>query len=132
MRGNCRYLPTVEECQAAADHYIEDECLRECVSHLCVVGRPKCDEAIQLRCAIRKAEGKAESREVGGYVPLPRPDEPPRTCKHPKEDMDWCELPRSPNCQAQFAVHEYAHDCGWHHEEGKGVPGNHKGEINCL
>src|SRR5262245_1010004 len=99
MRGNCRYLPTVEACQAAADRYITDTCLRDCVRHLCSVGKPKCgkDEDIPLHCATRKGE-------AGGYVPPPLPNER-RSCKQPKEEINWCELPYSSDCQAQMAVH---------------------------
>jgi hypothetical protein len=124
-RKNCRYVPSVEDCQAVADR-IEDLCLRDCVLHLCRVGEVVCDTKTKLKCARRKTEEKI-GNEVGGWVP----DDVPRTCKVPKEEVNWCELPRSPPCQSQMMVHEYAHACGWHHKQGKGVPGD-KGKFNCL
>lgn len=126
MHGTCRNVPSVEECQAAADHYIQNFCLRDCIRHLCVVGRPRCGEDVKLACATSKAHGK----EIGGYVPLPEANEPPRSCKQPKEEFNWCELPRSSSCQAQMAVHEFAHDCDWHEGGGQGVPGN-DGMLQC-
>lgn len=127
MHGKCRYLPTVQECQDAADHYIEDDCLRKCIRHLCVVDEPKCgdEEDIPLHCAIRKAEGD----DVAGYVPLAQPNEQ-RSCTQPRENLSWCQVPLSPPCQQQNMVHELAHACGWHHRQGKGVPGN-EGQVRC-
>jgi hypothetical protein len=130
MQGPCRYMPTVEGCQATADRYIEDYCLRDCVRRLCALGKPKCDEdePIRLHCATRKAEGK----DVAGYVPPWTVDKAPRSCEQPEEEFGWCQLPLSPPCQELNMVHELAHACGWHHGEGKGVPGNNdKGEIRC-
>src|SRR5262245_31481221 len=82
--NNCRYLPSVQECQAAADQYIEDECLLDCVRHLYAVGKVKCGEEqdIPQYCATRQAEGD----EVGGYVPRPLPHER-RSCTQPREGM---------------------------------------------
>ena len=127
MHSNCRYLPSIEECQAAADQYITDDCLRKCIRRLCEVGKPKCgkDEDLPLHCATRKAEGD----EVGGYVPEPLTYEE-RSCTQPREEVTWCEYPYTPPCQQQNIVHEYAHACGWRHKQGKGVPGNN-GRVDC-
>jgi len=128
MHGKCRYLPTVEDCKAAADQYIEDDCLRDCIRRLCVVGKAKCgdEEDIPLHCVTRKAEGY----DVGGYVPEQSMSEPLRSCTQPREDIDWCQLPFTPPCQQMNMMHELAHACGWHHNEGKGVPGNN-GQVKC-
>lgn len=119
MRGSadCRYLPSVEDCQAVADR-IEDLCLRTCVLHLCRRGRAVCDEAHQVECVRRS------NRHVSGWVP-----EGPQSCEIPVDEVSWYELPRSPPCQAKM-VHELAHACGWHHKDGQGVPGN-DGRFNC-
>ena len=121
--GNCRYVPSVEDCQAAADR-ITDLCLRTCVLHLCRVGRPVCDKRTKLRCARRAQD--LPNGEPGGWVA----DDRPRTCEQPKEEVNWCELPRSPPCQAQMMAHELAHACGWHHKDGNGVPAD-TGEFAC-
>ena len=128
MHGKCRYLPSVQECQDAANHYIEDECLLDCIRHLCVVGRPKCDadEDIPNYCTTHKP---APGKDVGGYVPEPLLYEV-RSCTEPTENIDWCQLPLSPPCQSSNMVHELAHACGWHHNEGKGVP-NNDGRTRC-
>jgi len=126
MHGDCRNIPSVEACQAVADRYIEDYCLRDCIRHLCSVGKPKCDEGAELYCAGRQLQGS----KLGGAVPKPSPDEAPRSCKQPREEINWCDRPLSSECQAQVIVHEYAHACGWHEGDGKGVPANN-GVIAC-
>jgi hypothetical protein len=124
MHGKCRYLPTVQECQAAADQYITDKCLLDCIRHLCAEGTPKCDadEDIPRHCATRKTE----SEEAGGYVL----DLYPRSCKQPVDEINWCQLPLSPPCQQKNLLHELGHACGWQHFDGKGVPGN-EGQVRC-
>jgi hypothetical protein len=128
MHGNCRYMPTIKECQGAANRYITDDCLRKCIRRLCVVGKAKCgeDEDEPLRCATRKKEGD----DVGGYVPPWKVGDPPRWCEQPREEFSWCEIPKSPPCQEKNMVHELAHACGWHHGDGQGVPGN-DGHEKC-
>lgn len=119
----CRYLPTVEACQATAER-IEDYCLRDCVIHLCRVGKPLCDKTVRLNCVVR-TEAHAQG-EVGGWV-----DPGPQSCEQPAEEFSWCERPYSPHCQELSAVHELAHACGWHHKDGKGVPGDEDGVLKC-
>src|SRR3954468_15131756 len=111
MQGNCRYLPSVEECHGAADRYITDDCLRTCIRRLCSVGKTICDAPVQLYCATRQAEGA----EVGGYVPPPTAYEASRSCTQPREEINWCQRPLTPPCQEQNMIHELAHACGWHH-----------------
>ena len=123
MLGSCRYLPTVEECQATADR-IESYCLRSCVVHLCRVGKPRCNKVVQLRCALPTFDPNGER---GGWVL----DDTPHSCEQPKEEFSWCELPLSPRCQALTVVHELAHACGWHHGDGNGVPGDDDGRLEC-
>lgn len=120
---NCRYRPTVEECQATADR-IEDYCLRNCVVRLCRSGKTECNETIQLDCVQRS--GAHELGGVGGWV-----KRGPQTCEHPREDISWCGLPLSPHCQELTMVHELAHACGWHHGDGSGVPGDSDGVLKC-
>jgi hypothetical protein len=124
MHGKCRYLPTVEECQDAANQYITDECLRKCIRYLCAEGNPKCDadEDILLQCAT----SKTETEEEGGYVL----DLYARSCTQPVDEVNWCQRPLTPPCQQQNIVHEFAHACGWRHKQGKGVPGN-DGRVKC-
>lgn len=127
MRGSadCRYVPSVEDCQIIADR-IEDLCLRTCVVHLCRGdGRAVCDEAVQVEC-VRRTNQHPEGDQVGGFVP-----EGPQTCEVPAEEVHWCQVPHSPPCQAQIMVHELAHACGWHHGQGQGVPANN-GKFRCL
>jgi hypothetical protein len=133
MHGTCRHMPTVEACQAAADKYITDDCLRNCVRHLCVEGTAKCgaEEEIPGYCALRqRADGV-----TGGYVPKPKQvgeeNDPPRTCTLPRKKMDWCELDISPTCASQMMVHELSHACGWPEYGGKGVPGGIDGRYQC-
>lgn len=125
MRGseNCRYVPSVEDCQAVADR-IEDFCLRTCVIHMCRGDAEiSCDEVVQVECVERAAK---RGDDVGGFVARG-----PQTCELPTEELNWCQLPRTPLCQARIMVHELAHACGWHHLDGKGVPGN-EGSVRCL
>lgn len=67
MRGSehCRYVPSVEDCQAVADR-IEELCLRDCVVHMCRVGRPICNETVQLNCVQLSSNHK--EGQTGGYV----------------------------------------------------------------
>lgn len=125
IRGypNCRYLPTVEECQFYADR-IEDYCLRQCVLQQCRFGKPVCDDSAQLQCPLRT--GMQLEGQVGGYVPGGK-----QNCLQPKPEINWCELPVSPPCQALMAVHEFAHSCGWEHGYGLGVPGDKDGRLRC-
>jgi hypothetical protein len=129
MKGHCRNLPTVEACQAAADKYITDYCLRDCVRRLCVEGTPKCgaEEEPPRLCSLARTQGSA----LGGFVPKPEEvGEPPRTCTLPRKTIDWCELDVSPTCRSQIMVHELSHACGWPDGGGKGVPGS-DGNYTC-
>ena len=122
--GKCRYVPSVEECQAEADK-IEDFCLRACVRDLCRVGKPVCDQPTRMQC-VRRSQEEQPNNDLGGYVP-----DSPKTCKVPVAEINWCEIPRTPPCQAKIMAHELCHACGWHHGDGQGAPGNN-GRIQCL
>ncbi len=123
MLGNerCRYMPTVEACQSTAASTITDFCLRNCVIEQCKRGQVVCGAEVVAICAQRSVE--QPEGEKGGYV-LPGP----QTCEMPKRYVDWCQVDQSPRCQELSMVHERAHACGWHHEQGKGVPGQ-RGRI---
>lgn len=125
MRGSadCRYVPSVEDCWAAADR-IEDFCLKSCVIRLCRGdGRVVCNESVQEQC-VERAVGNTTG-SVGGFV-----RRGPQTCEVPKEEVNWCQLPRSLPCQALIMIHELAHACGWHHFQGQGIPGD-EGSVKC-
>lgn len=118
--SGCRELPTVEQCLAVA-RAIGPDCLRGCVMLQCKGVKVKCGEYAKKHCERKDHEGK-----VAGFV-----DRGPQDCKIPKEEMHWCERPMSSLCRAETMVHELAHSCGWHHNEGYGVPGN-EGKLTCL
>lgn len=120
--GNCRYVPTIEDCRAEAEP-IEEDCLRNCVLRLCGEGVVICTDAIQGECSLRS--GRHPTGQVSGYVP-PRG----QTCLNPLPEVNWCEVNSSVQCQAQAMVHELAHGCGWHHGDGLGVPAN-DGDFRC-
>lgn len=124
MRGSadCRYVPSVEDCQAVGER-IEDLCLRTCVLHQCRRGRAVCGEVVQVQCVVLSSAHPDDP--TNAYVP-----EGPQTCEMPADEVNWCQVPHSPPCQAKIMVHELAHACGWHHKEGKGVPAD-EGKFNC-
>jgi hypothetical protein len=51
----CLYMPTVEDCQSAAD-LITDKCLRDCVIDQCRRGQAICGAEVVALCAIRSLE----------------------------------------------------------------------------
>jgi len=118
----CRYLPTVEDCQMAAAYLIDDTCLRNCVIEQCARGQVVCGAEVVAQCD--KLAAAHPKGHTGGYV-VPGP----QTCEMPKQYVNWCQIEQSPRCQELSMVHERAHACGWHHEDGKGVPGE-DGEIS--
>jgi hypothetical protein len=113
---NCKYLPTVEECQTAANSLITDKCLRDCIIGQCRKGLTLCGAHVVAECSLRSLENP--DSEKAGYVVRG-----PQTCEMPKKWVNWCELPQSPRCQEQSMLHERALACDWHHNESKGVPG---------
>lgn len=117
----CRAVPTVEECRAAAES-VDDTCLRECIQLQCSGVLVKCSDYIQQKC---RDDGKKRRGDIGGFV-----FRGAQTCRQPKEEIYWCELPMSDKCRAQTMVHELAHSCGWNHGDGHGVPGD-SGELRC-
>src|SRR5829696_6252075 len=118
---NCKYMPTVEDCQAAANSLITDKCLRNCIIDQCRKGLTLCGAQVVAECS-KGSAGHPEGEKAGYVV------RGPQTCKMPKKWVNWCQLPQSPRCQELSMLHERAHACGWHHNEGKGVPGQ-DGEI---
>ena len=112
----CLYMPTVEECQSAAASLIDDFCLRNCVIDQCRRGQALCGAEVVAYCD--KLAAKDPTGHTGGYVASG-----PQTCEMPKRYVNWCQIEQSPRCQELSMVHERAHACGWHHKDGKGVPG---------
>src|SRR5262249_40209751 len=62
--------------------------------------------------------------DTAGFVPPG-----PQTCVEPKKAVHWCQIDEDPRCQELSMVHERAHACGWHHRDGKGVPGAAEGKV---
>jgi hypothetical protein len=121
MSKACRYTPTVETCTWEAQRDITDTCLRDCIVAGC--------QGVRIDCASDKAIEHCGPPQKGGAVggaahPIGH------DCHVPADEIYWCELPVSERCQAQIAVHELAHTCGWRHGDGLGVPGNNK-KISC-
>jgi hypothetical protein len=122
---HCRYTPSVEECQGAASRLITEHCLRDCIIDQCRKAVPNCNAKAVAECARRSSEHV--DGKTGGFVPLG-----PQTCLLPGNEVNWCQLDQSPDCQAYSMVHELAHMCGWHDgEAGFGVPGE-GGSFLCL
>jgi hypothetical protein len=63
---NCRYMPTVEECQSAAHSHITDPCLLGCVIDQCRNGLNLCGAGVVATCSALRLN-HPES-ETGGYV----------------------------------------------------------------
>ena len=121
MSLTCREVPTVEECLDAAAT-IENVCLRPCVERQCSGAKVACDENIVKKCN-RLNESRRD--KVGGWV-----ERKDQTCKAPRSEIAWCQVPMSRQYRAKAMVHELAHSCGWKHGEGQGVPGN-SGSLEC-
>lgn len=120
----CHYMPSVEECQTAAASLITEKCLRDCVIDQCSKGQTLCGAEVVAQCSERSV-GNLKGRK-GGYV-----FDKAQTCEMPKRWVDWCQIEQSPRCQELSMVHERAHACGWHHREGKGVPGDEGRIVGC-
>lgn len=118
---NCTQLPTVEECRTAAE-VIDDDCLRECVMAQCAGVKVNCSEVASRKCAVRREQ---KGQAVGGFVDIEG-----QTCRIPKEEINWCQIPMSRPCRAKAMVHELAHSCGWLHRDGKNVPADN-GSLQC-
>ncbi len=124
MHPTCRELPTVEECQAAAQ-VIAHPCLRECVEKQCAGIKVNCgSEEVQRSCRKQSSEGLMAL----GFVV--RFSDKPTSCMSPSGEVNWCEQPASRDCRARAMVHELAHSCGWLHDQGLGVPGD-DGNLLC-
>jgi hypothetical protein len=101
------------------------DCLRQCVQLQCTGVKINCGSAeIQKKCKDKSGEGIVAL----GYVV--RFSDRPTSCSSPSNEVNWCEVPSSRDCRAKAMVHELAHSCGWHHDQGLGVPGN-DGELPC-
>lgn len=116
----CVHIPDVNDCITLA-RWITDRCLSDCVVEQCAKGRLRCDEETAGYCAMRANAG----RPVGAFVP-----KGDRSCKEAADEVKWCDFNVSSSCKARQAVHELAHACGWHHNDGFNVPGN-DGELIC-
>jgi hypothetical protein len=119
--NGCRNTPTIQECQSTAANLITDACLRKCVIEQCASGVIVCGDDTMASCS--KRARKNPSKPPAGYV-----IDHEQTCQMPHNQVHWCQRDQSPKCQDLTMVHEVAHACGWHHKQGKGVPGN-EGEI---
>jgi hypothetical protein len=85
MRGhdNCKYMPTVEECQSEATSSITDSCLLACVIDQCRGGLNLCGADVVATCSI--LELKHPEYPTAGYV-----RKGPQTCEMPKKWVNWC------------------------------------------
>ncbi|MDC0713459.1 hypothetical protein POL68_33655 [Stigmatella sp. ncwal1] len=126
MHSSCRELPTLEECQAAAQTIAHD-CLRQCVELQCSGVKINCQsEAIQKNC--RENNNASEGLISLGYVI--RFSNRPTSCNNPSTEINWCEEPAPRDCRAKAMAHELAHACGWSHGQGYGVPAD-DGKLSC-
>ncbi|PTL74919.1 RHS repeat-associated core domain-containing protein, partial [Vitiosangium sp. GDMCC 1.1324] len=111
----CKNYPTAADILNKTS-MIDDRCLKECIIDQVVNAHLKCDYwRIKDYCR-RKPN-------VAGASPL-------GSCKEPEEDITWCSRDIDSECQILALMHEFAHSCGWDHNQGKGVPGN-SGELEC-
>jgi hypothetical protein len=127
MKSNCQptvELPTVEECREAAMD-ITDDLLRMCVRRQCGEIEVKCSEAIRRKC---KEDSKNSRRTVLAYTFATYDS---LHLFFPVGETHWCEESASHGCVAKSVIHELAHSCGWHHDEGKNVPGNNEDILEC-
>jgi RHS repeat-associated protein len=100
---------------------VTDECLRKCVIERLDKMVFQCGTAeSEKRC--KKSPTAVASATLG------------ESCSNPAADAFWCNRAKgmNENCVVDALVHEAAHNCGWNHRQGKGVPGN-EGHIttNC-
>src|SRR5689334_2737825 len=87
MHSACRELPTIEECQAAAQ-VITHECLRKCVELQCAGVKVNCgSEEIQKQC--QKRTNRSTGEVALGYVE--RFFNAPTSCDKPSKEVNWCE-----------------------------------------
>jgi hypothetical protein len=106
MSSTCRELPTVEECQAAAQ-VITYECLRKCVEMQCA--------GVKINCHSPDIEKNCKDKSNAGIVALgyvAHLSNVPTSCDSPWKEVNWCEVPASRTCRAKAMVHELAHSCG--------------------
>jgi len=122
MPSSCRHVPTIESCVWQAQIRITDQCLRDCVIAGCRGVRIDCTSLDTLEtCARPQSPGQ---RSGGFAAPIGH------DCKSPGDEVSWCDLAVGERCRAIMMVHELAHNCGWRHKGGKGVPGN-DGAFEC-
>jgi RHS repeat-associated protein len=93
---------------------IEDE-LRKCVLKQIDDMVVTCNGNTRTEC--KKPTNKGA--EIIAYASLGR-------CNAANHFVGWCNNPlaASTACMAEALVHEAAHNCGWSHGDGRGVPGN--------
>ncbi|MGC3996459.1 MAG: RHS repeat-associated core domain-containing protein [Anaeromyxobacter sp.] len=99
----CLGLPKETDVIMAADA-VTDVNLKQCILKQNEHAHLRCPEEPDPACC---DDGSARVNACAGG---------PGTCK-----VTWCNRVK-PNCSADVLVHEFAHNCGWKHNGGKGVP----------
>ena len=98
----CLNLPNEGDVIKAADA-VTDVNLKQCILTQNEHAHMKCPDQPDPQCC---DSPKAFNACAGG----------PGTCK-----VTWCNRVKK-KCAADVVVHEFAHNCGWNHKGGKGVP----------
>lgn len=133
---SCRNLPSLSDCKLVAAE-IQNTCLRKCVLQQCEKAFVLCGEAIEQMCKERSRR-HGGAGDVAGFSQV-------GTCQEPHKSIFWCSREfkdpgRARECQRQTLVHEFAHTCGFRHDNqplkpgqmyDPGVPGHEGKAYDC-